>query len=132
MKISPSIFRMIANALSRNASRNPSWIIINKTANEMPLIARTRRVLSALRLRHARGTTDATLAGRLPKLRAFEKTLPTFLGLESTRMIRTDQQDRRVAGSAMKTVRTRPTCPMRSEEHTSELQSLRHLVCRLL
>src|ERR1035438_6835039 len=23
-------------------------------------------------------------------------------------------------------------CPMRSEEHTSELQSLRHLVCRLL
>src|SRR5205814_8768824 len=24
------------------------------------------------------------------------------------------------------------TCPVRSEEHTSELQSLRHLVCRLL
>src|SRR5437899_5254140 len=24
------------------------------------------------------------------------------------------------------------TCPQRSEEHTSELQSLRHLVCRLL
>src|SRR5262245_64513914 len=33
--------------------------------------------------------------------------------------------------------RTRPRCsgpgsPTRSEEHTSELQSLRHLVCRLL
>src|ERR1035441_1551617 len=26
----------------------------------------------------------------------------------------------------------RPTTPIRSEEHTSELQSLRHLVCRLL
>src|SRR5205814_9737677 len=26
----------------------------------------------------------------------------------------------------------RPTCPARSEEHTSELQSLRQLVCRLL
>src|SRR5205814_9391619 len=26
----------------------------------------------------------------------------------------------------------RPTVPDRSEEHTSELQSLRHLVCRLL
>src|SRR5262245_62582526 len=26
----------------------------------------------------------------------------------------------------------RPTSPSRSEEHTSELQSLRHLVCRLL
>src|SRR5438045_6582898 len=26
----------------------------------------------------------------------------------------------------------RTPCPMRSEEHTSELQSLRHLVCRLL
>src|SRR5205814_6108557 len=26
----------------------------------------------------------------------------------------------------------RPTLPIRSEEHTSELQSLRHLVCRLL
>src|SRR5258705_5907706 len=25
-----------------------------------------------------------------------------------------------------------PHCPLRSEEHTSELQSLRHLVCRLL
>src|SRR5205814_9519042 len=25
-----------------------------------------------------------------------------------------------------------PGCPTRSEEHTSELQSLRHLVCRLL
>src|ERR1035441_11020120 len=25
-----------------------------------------------------------------------------------------------------------PSLPMRSEEHTSELQSLRHLVCRLL
>src|SRR5438045_7050454 len=28
--------------------------------------------------------------------------------------------------------RCRPTPPTRSEEHTSELQSLRHLVCRLL
>src|SRR5262245_52430781 len=27
---------------------------------------------------------------------------------------------------------TEPTGPVRSEEHTSELQSLRHLVCRLL
>src|SRR5262245_45306068 len=27
---------------------------------------------------------------------------------------------------------SRPTAIMRSEEHTSELQSLRHLVCRLL
>src|ERR1035441_9045178 len=25
-----------------------------------------------------------------------------------------------------------PSCALRSEEHTSELQSLRHLVCRLL
>src|SRR2546422_8319924 len=28
--------------------------------------------------------------------------------------------------------RTPPTCPRRSEEHTSELQSRLHLVCRLL
>src|SRR5438045_7932581 len=28
--------------------------------------------------------------------------------------------------------RRRPPAPVRSEEHTSELQSLRHLVCRLL
>src|SRR5436853_6455591 len=27
---------------------------------------------------------------------------------------------------------SRPVCALRSEEHTSELQSLRHLVCRLL
>src|SRR5262245_63919197 len=29
-------------------------------------------------------------------------------------------------------VRSRAACGCRSEEHTSELQSLRHLVCRLL
>src|SRR5205814_9052677 len=29
-------------------------------------------------------------------------------------------------------VRYQGKCPTRSEEHTSELQSLRHLVCRLL
>src|ERR1035441_10811650 len=28
--------------------------------------------------------------------------------------------------------RSSPASPLRSEEHTSELQSLRHLVCRLL
>src|SRR5258705_4741916 len=31
-----------------------------------------------------------------------------------------------------KEIRTMAATPMRSEEHTSELQSLRHLVCRLL
>src|SRR5437899_3674939 len=30
------------------------------------------------------------------------------------------------------TIFTLPPSPVRSEEHTSELQSLRHLVCRLL
>src|SRR5262245_65371671 len=36
---------------------------------------------------------------------------------------RTGQQQRQLTGH---------TAPVRSEEHTSELQSLRHLVCRLL
>src|SRR5438045_7181708 len=36
----------------------------------------------------------------------------------------------RLAPSESRLGRTRP--PARSEEHTSELQSLRHLVCRLL
>src|SRR5262245_63717620 len=38
---------------------------------------------------------------------------------------------RPAAGSSQKQRRRRPF-PSRSEEHTSELQSLRHLVCRLL
>src|SRR5205814_7266411 len=35
-------------------------------------------------------------------------------------------------GTAVKGTRDRGTPTTRSEEHTSELQSLRHLVCRLL
>src|SRR2546429_9869960 len=32
----------------------------------------------------------------------------------------------------VRSARRRPACPWRSEEHTSELQSRLHLVCRLL
>src|SRR2546430_6508995 len=39
------------------------------------------------------------------------------------------QQRRSVAGAAR---RARPACDLRSEEHTSELQSQSNLVCRLL
>src|SRR5437899_4922400 len=39
---------------------------------------------------------------------------------------------RRRAGSATPTASSSARAPSRSEEHTSELQSLRHLVCRLL
>src|SRR5258705_9573981 len=35
-------------------------------------------------------------------------------------------------GLQLRPERSRPRHPSRSEEHTSELQSLRHLVCRLL
>src|ERR1035438_2863154 len=38
---------------------------------------------------------------------------------------------RSMAGPSLKRAST-AVCPTRSEEHTSELQSLRHLVCRLL
>src|SRR5205814_9960211 len=37
-----------------------------------------------------------------------------------------------LAFAAVNLVETQMPRPMRSEEHTSELQSLRHLVCRLL
>src|SRR5258707_11998197 len=36
------------------------------------------------------------------------------------------------ASSAAATTPPRPSCPTRSEEHTSELQSRQYLVCRLL
>src|SRR5262245_63580327 len=36
------------------------------------------------------------------------------------------------APSGAASIRSGPSCWSRSEEHTSELQSLRHLVCRLL
>src|SRR5215212_11591280 len=39
---------------------------------------------------------------------------------------------RRAADHAQRTDVRRRRCDARSEEHTSELQSLRHLVCRLL
>src|SRR5258705_9642417 len=39
---------------------------------------------------------------------------------------------REVRGEVVRTGHDRPQRALRSEEHTSELQSLRHLVCRLL
>src|SRR5262245_63925640 len=41
-------------------------------------------------------------------------------------------QDVKKHAEAVREARTAPLCSARSEEHTSELQSLRHLVCRLL
>src|SRR5258705_2990155 len=39
---------------------------------------------------------------------------------------------RRWSGRLTRAAGSLVICPLRSEEHTSELQSLRHLVCRLL
>src|SRR5262245_62786915 len=48
--------------------------------------------------------------------------------------IRTFMAETRGTAAARPTIIERPreAIPLRSEEHTSELQSLRHLVCRLL
>src|SRR2546429_6367108 len=54
-------------------------------------------------------------------------------GGEFRKRTRTDRSDRRVPGSAQRRAET--VCmarQRRSEEHTSELQSRLHLVCRLL
>src|SRR5947199_3592085 len=45
---------------------------------------------------------------------------------------RADPRARRDGHRAVRTLRRDPRARRRSEEHTSELQSLRHLVCRLL
>src|SRR5688500_14731153 len=42
------------------------------------------------------------------------------------------RQSAREAGPVLRTIRLVPSGPPRSEEHTSELQSPCHLVCRLL
>src|SRR5437899_5525967 len=49
---------------------------------------------------------------------------------QATRWVPTTCEDEVVA--LLQQVRRRPARYPRSEEHTSELQSLRHLVCRLL
>src|SRR5437899_10171806 len=45
---------------------------------------------------------------------------------------RSDGLDQRLVGQAPPHLEGVPAQHLRSEEHTSELQSLRHLVCRLL
>src|SRR5207244_12890123 len=59
-----------------------------------------------------------------------------LLGLGSKRLgrrIRLIDRDRqRVAGLAIEEQKSRASASFRSEEHTSELQSPDHLVCRLL
>src|SRR5205814_10317994 len=50
--------------------------------------------------------------------------------LETTSTIRTQPSPRRTARP--RRAARAPIAAVRSEEHTSELQSLRHLVCRLL
>src|ERR1035441_2137338 len=43
-----------------------------------------------------------------------------------------DEEGMAKLGDEVRIVECRPLSKLRSEEHTSELQSLRHLVCRLL
>src|SRR5215472_14084862 len=49
-----------------------------------------------------------------------------------TTLFRSSRRARQRRGAALRAWQNRPSSPRRSEEHTSELQSLRHLVCRLL
>src|SRR5437899_8590623 len=50
----------------------------------------------------------------------------------SIRRARTSTRSSATSASPSSVSTTWPGAPRRSEEHTSELQSLRHLVCRLL
>src|SRR2546422_7069931 len=56
-----------------------------------------------------------------PDVVLMDLALPRIDGFEATRMIKAKQPEVRVI-----------VCSVRSEEHTSELQSRLHLVCRLL
>src|SRR5437899_11328428 len=53
-------------------------------------------------------------------------------GVRRRRGLHAAPQSRYGAWTRRRVRAQRPTAPTRSEEHTSELQSLRHLVCRLL
>src|SRR5262245_62304750 len=59
-------------------------------------------------------------------------TLFPYTTLFRSRARRRGHEDRAAAGRGDLRARPRAPAPQRSEEHTSELQSLRHLVCRLL
>src|SRR5205814_10594910 len=63
-----------------------------------------------------------SLHDALPISKYLSPAIPILLGTNSARRFRTTKTP---------SVSFR-VCPGRSEEHTSELQSLRHLVCRLL
>src|SRR5436853_4601391 len=55
--------------------------------------------------------------------------LSHFMRLVHTREVKVESTQR---GTRLPRIREQPFRGERSEEHTSELQSLRHLVCRLL
>src|ERR1700723_544960 len=59
-KRSPSSSRTADSEASKNDRSKPSCTSISNTANAMPALVRTRRFLSAMRLRHASGTRGDT------------------------------------------------------------------------
>src|SRR5262245_47057539 len=77
------------------------------------------------------GAVEAVRAARKRGLRIWGETRPIYLGLTSERYDAGGLEAAKVVGAPP--LRALPDqAALRSEEHTSELQSLRHLVCRLL
>src|SRR5205814_10715380 len=73
---------------------------------------------------------DASLRGCLT--RSTGGLAPTRRGSARARSRESGRSTRRVPPPGRRCRPARARLPARSEEHTSELQSLRHLVCRLL
>src|SRR5262245_65540502 len=90
----------------------------------------------------ATAVCSALLVCVSPRLRGFffllQRRPPTSTLFPYTTLFRSSHHSRAIgprrlpAGGSWSSLAHRPREVVRSEEHTSELQSLRHLVCRLL
>src|SRR5205814_5858054 len=97
------------------------------------ILVRTTSTVSAALLRTAPGPAIfpyATLfrSPRLPYRRGVDAGAAGVHGADLGRRLRPSV----LAGISNQNARPQAAAQIRSEEHTSELQSLRHLVCRLL
>src|SRR5205814_5474922 len=97
-----------------------------------------RRVIHPLPTRRSSELCFATLAGRLANQDALDALVGEWTrGYDARQLMIALQQAGVPAGVCQTTAERCDIDPQlraleRSEEHTSELQSLRHLVCRLL
>src|SRR5437899_10040984 len=100
----------------RDSTRSKSIRLLVDTGSTYTWVG--SKLLRELAIQPLKEREFRTVEGRKPRRRVGEALIEAFGEKATTIVVFAEKNDARVLG--------------RSEEHTSELQSLRHLVCRLL